>query len=51
MMSLSSMTEGGCGVLFLDLTKVFDTVDYIILERKLQYLGFKRSAIAVNQPK
>ncbi len=36
---------GGCGVLFLDLTKAFDTVNHIILEQKLQYPGFKRCAI------
>ena len=32
---------GVCGVLFLDLAKVFDTVDFDVLIEKLRALGFK----------
>ncbi len=38
--------EGGaCGVLFLDLSKAFDTVDHDIIKIKLKSLGLKEAAI------
>ena len=36
---------GGCGVLFLVMTKFFNTVDLLIMEHKLRYLGFKTLVI------
>ena len=37
--------SGACGVLFLDLTKAFDTVDHEVLYYKLKQLGFRQSSV------
>ena len=36
---------GACGVLFLDLSKAFDTVDHKIIKIKLKSLGIKESSL------
>ena len=37
---------GACGVLFLDLSKAFDTVDHSIVRTKLKAFGIKESSIS-----
>ena len=43
----SEIDEGGaCGVLFLDLSKAFDTVDHNVIKLKLKSLGIKESSVS-----
>ena len=37
---------GACGVLFLDLSKAFDTVDHNVIKLKLKSLGIKESSVS-----
>ena len=43
----SEVNEGGvCGLLFLDLSKAFDTVDHNVIRLKLKSLGIKETSVS-----
>ena len=46
--NIYEMVDGGgaCGVLFLDLSKAFDTVDHSVVRTKFKALGIKESSIS-----